>query len=322
MERPWSGRDRTADLRQWTEPAAADSFVVARGRGRIGRGRRPASAAQRDPRPEPARRPPRRRTRCRRPSPRSADPVGDGGVVGRRSRAPARRSGRCSSLGFRIADRDTFMAEEPDLSTRSRHRVPRHGASRSERRSAKPGGSSAPQGSSAASRASRRSPGPGESGGDGDRLLDRHADHAAPLGPAAVVVADALVAEQLVQHEPRVAAALADPAVGDDVLVGVTPLASYRSRSSSRLLNVPSSRTVWAHGMLAAPGMWPGRWAVSLMPGGAMISPANSAGLRTSTRAQLRVAEARQDVVAEGAQREVRLGQLVAGRRVGRHVGR
>ena len=42
--------------------------------------------------------------------------------------------------------------------------------------------------------------------GDGRGLLDRHADEAAPLGPAAVVVADALVAEQLVEHEPGVAA--------------------------------------------------------------------------------------------------------------------
>src|SRR3954467_9733003 len=58
------------------------------------------------------------------------------------------------------------------------------------------------------------------SGGNRDRLLDRHADHAAPLGPAAVVVADALVAEELVEHEPAVGAALADPAVGDHVLVG------------------------------------------------------------------------------------------------------
>ena len=39
-------------------------------------------------------------------------------------------------------------------------------------------------------------------GGDRDRLLDRHADEAAVLGPRAVVVADPLVAEQLVQHEP------------------------------------------------------------------------------------------------------------------------
>src|SRR5205823_1031667 len=57
-------------------------------------------------------------------------------------------------------------------------------------------------------------------GGHRRRLLDRHADHAAPLGPAAVVVADPLVAEQLVEDEPGVARPLADPAVGDDVLVG------------------------------------------------------------------------------------------------------
>src|SRR4026209_818349 len=61
-------------------------------------------------------------------------------------------------------------------------------------------------------------------GGDGDRLLDRDADHAAPLGPAAVVVADALVAEQLVEDDPGVRRALADPAIGDHVLVGRDPL--------------------------------------------------------------------------------------------------
>src|SRR5579859_1916410 len=48
--------------------------------------------------------------------------------------------------------------------------------------------------------------------------LDRHADEAAPLGPRAVVVADRVAAEQLVQHEPGVRRALADPAVGDDRL--------------------------------------------------------------------------------------------------------
>ena len=57
-------------------------------------------------------------------------------------------------------------------------------------------------------------------GGHRDGLLDRHADEAAPLGPAAVVVADALIAEELVEDEPGMAAPLADPAVGDDVLVG------------------------------------------------------------------------------------------------------
>ena len=36
--------------------------------------------------------------------------------------------------------------------------------------------------------------------------------------------------------------------------------------------------------------MWPARWAVSVMPGGAMTSPLNSAGERTSTRAKLGVA--------------------------------
>src|SRR5436190_11081199 len=46
--------------------------------------------------------------------------------------------------------------------------------------------------------------------------LDRDVDHVAPLGPRAVVVADVVAAEQLVQHEPRVRRALADPAVGDD----------------------------------------------------------------------------------------------------------
>src|SRR5205814_4240380 len=49
-------------------------------------------------------------------------------------------------------------------------------------------------------------------------LLDRHADGVAPLGPAAVVVAHAGVAEQVREHEPRVAAALADPTVGHHVV--------------------------------------------------------------------------------------------------------
>src|SRR4051794_32935065 len=50
----------------------------------------------------------------------------------------------------------------------------------------------------------------------GDVLLHRQADHAAPLGPRAVVVLDVVDPEQLVQHEPGVRAALADAAVGDD----------------------------------------------------------------------------------------------------------
>src|SRR3990172_9519366 len=49
--------------------------------------------------------------------------------------------------------------------------------------------------------------------------LDRLADHAAPLRPGAVVVADLRVAEQVLQDEPGVRGALADAAVGDGGLV-------------------------------------------------------------------------------------------------------
>ena len=48
--------------------------------------------------------------------------------------------------------------------------------------------------------------------------LDGGPDGVAPLGPGAVVVADVVVAEQVVEHEPGVARALADTAVGYDVV--------------------------------------------------------------------------------------------------------
>ena len=51
-------------------------------------------------------------------------------------------------------------------------------------------------------------------------LGDRHPHGVAPLGPGAVVVADVAEAEQVGEHEPGVAGALADAAVGDDVVVG------------------------------------------------------------------------------------------------------
>src|SRR5882672_5354797 len=59
--------------------------------------------------------------------------------------------------------------------------------------------------------------------GWGDRqagALDGRTDQVAPLGPRAVVVADVAEAEQVGEHEPGVAGALADAAVGDDVVVG------------------------------------------------------------------------------------------------------
>src|SRR3712207_2794375 len=46
-------------------------------------------------------------------------------------------------------------------------------------------------------------------------LLDRDADERAVLDPAAVVVLDVGLAQQLAENEPGVARALADPAVGD-----------------------------------------------------------------------------------------------------------
>ena len=72
-------------------------------------------------------------------------------------------------------------------------------------------------------------------------LFDRHVDEVAPLGPRAVVVLDVLLAEQLVQHEPGVRRALADPAVGDDRLAVRDPLAAVQASRSSADLNVPSS---------------------------------------------------------------------------------
>src|SRR5437667_1722069 len=75
-------------------------------------------------------------------------------------------------------------------------------------------------------------------------------------------------------------------------LLPVIPWAPYSAWRSLRLLNVPSSLHAFAHGMLFAPGMWPPRWQVSGSPGGARISPVNSAGLRTSTSDALWAAEA------------------------------
>src|SRR5918996_4065450 len=53
----------------------------------------------------------------------------------------------------------------------------------------------------------------------GGLLLYGHPDEAAVLGPRPVVVAHVVEPEQLLQHKPRMRGALADAAVGDDVLV-------------------------------------------------------------------------------------------------------
>ena len=51
-------------------------------------------------------------------------------------------------------------------------------------------------------------------------FFDGRADEAAPLGPGAIVVAHIRVAQQVGQHEPGVAAALADTTIGNDLFVG------------------------------------------------------------------------------------------------------
>src|SRR5438045_9568957 len=56
------------------------------------------------------------------------------------------------------------------------------------------------------------------------RLLHRRADEVAPLGPRAVVVLHVLETEQVLQHEPREARALADAAVRDDRRVALDAL--------------------------------------------------------------------------------------------------
>ena len=132
----------------------------------------------------------------------------------------------------------------------------------------------------------------------------------------AVVVADPAVAEQLVEDEPGVARALADPAVGDDVLVGGHALGLVQGRQLVGRLE----RAVLAHGL--GPRDRRGARDVAGPLGGLA-----HAGRRDDLAVELGraahvdqgqpgVAEARQDVVAEGAQREVGLGQLVAGRGV------
>src|SRR5579864_556745 len=59
-------------------------------------------------------------------------------------------------------------------------------------------------------------------------LLDGCAHQVAPLGPRAVVVADILVAEQILQHKPGVRTALADAAIGDDFLIARDALACVK----------------------------------------------------------------------------------------------
>src|SRR5205823_8531108 len=76
-------------------------------------------------------------------------------------------------------------------------------------------------------------------------LLDRDVHHVPPLRPRAVVVLDVVVAQELVQHEPGVRRALADPAVGDDRVAVRHALAAVQL---AELLGV-LERAVLLHGL-------------------------------------------------------------------------
>src|SRR5438270_9649263 len=54
----------------------------------------------------------------------------------------------------------------------------------------------------------------------GPLALDRHSHEVPPLGPAAIIVADLGIAQEVGENEPGVAAALADAAVDDDIVLG------------------------------------------------------------------------------------------------------
>ena len=212
------------------------------------------------------------------PPPRPAPPRGRDLVPGR---PPRRRRGRCVDTALREAHEEVGLPPDAvdgrrraaadadvrhqlrDLSVRRRDRArlrvgaPAHrgrrGARAVARRRCAPATASAGS-CGAASRSARRRyelGRPRHLGRDrpdprrpaGARTPSRwDVDQVAPLGPRAVVVLDVVAAEQLVQHEPRVRGALADPAVGDDRRRRWSRPCRRRARASSSAdLNVPSS---------------------------------------------------------------------------------
>src|SRR3954471_7959881 len=54
--------------------------------------------------------------------------------------------------------------------------------------------------------------------------LDWSSDRISPLGPAAVIVSNILITQQIAKHEPGMARALADAAVRNDIVAGREPL--------------------------------------------------------------------------------------------------
>src|SRR5207245_3047246 len=77
------------------------------------------------------------------------------------------------------------------------------------------------------------------------RLLDRRLHRVAPLRPRAVVVAHVLEAEEIGQREPGVRRPLADPAVGDHVIVRAEPVLRLVDRP--QLLRGPEGMRLGCH---------------------------------------------------------------------------
>src|SRR6266516_2261758 len=140
-----------------------------------------------------------------------------------RTRGPARaRPGWRPARAAAAAPAASSRAAPPAAGSRGGRRTPRRSP---------PGAPAPPSPSVPGRRRARR-----------DRPLDRHAHRVAPLDPGAVVVADPLEAEELAQHEPGVAGALADPAVGDHVVTGIEPQLALVQRA--QLLDGPEGAVV------------------------------------------------------------------------------
>lgn len=116
-------------------------------------------------------------------------------------------------------------------------------------------------------------------------LLDRGVHDRTPFDPGAVIVPHVAVSQQVLEHKPRVRAALADPAIRNDILV------RGGSFPPVKLLQIVNrlERAVLLDGLgpgnALRTGDVPSRCAVSLNPRGARTSPLNSCGDLTSMRA-------------------------------------
>src|SRR3954471_3761228 len=152
-------------------------------------------------------------------------------------------------------------------------------------------------------------------------LLDRHVDEVAPLRPRAVVVAHVVLAEQLVQDEPRVRRALADAAVGDDRLATQDALAAIEvAQLVGRLERAVLLDRLRPRDRLRARDV-PGALGALLLVAGHRDELAGELLRRADVDEHLAVAERAQDLVALGADLVVaRLGGERR-RRVARRVG-